>query len=191
MPTFSPYCGPPCTAGNFLLHGKLGGYPTSMKTHQRILKLNVNGHPKEILARDADTLLDVLREALGLTGSKRGCDLGTCGCCTVQVDGKPILSCLTLACEMEGKNIRSVEDLAQSNQLAPLQECWAEAGASQCGFCSPGFLMTADALLRENPDPNREQIKKALAGNLCRCTGYVKILDAVEACAKKTQEIAV
>ena len=162
-----------------------------MKTCQRILKLNVNGHLKEILARDADTLLDVLRESFGLTGSKRGCDLGTCGCCTVQVDGEPILSCLTLACEMEGKNIRSVEDLAQSSQLALLQECWAEAGASQCGFCSPGFLMTADALLRDNPNPKREQIKEAFAGNLCRCTGYMKILDAVEACAKQTQELAV
>ena len=162
-----------------------------MKSHQRILKLNVNGHPKEILARDADTLLDVLREGLGLTGSKRGCDLGTCGCCTVQVDGEPILSCLTLACEMEGKKIRTVEDLAQSNRLSPLQECWSEAGASQCGFCSPGFLMTADALLKGNPNPNREHIKEALAGNLCRCTGYVKILDAVEACVKKTREISV
>ena len=191
MLTFSPYCSPLCTAGNSPLHGKLGGYLTSMNYHQRILKLNVNGHPKEILARDADTLLDVLRDGLGLTGSKRGCDLGTCGCCTVQVDGAPILSCLTLACEMEDKDIRTVEDLAQSNQLAPLQRCWSEAGASQCGFCSPGFLMTADALLREHPNPNREEIKKALAGNLCRCTGYVKILDAVEACAKQTQEQAV
>jgi 4-hydroxybenzoyl-CoA reductase subunit gamma len=153
-----------------------------MTTHSRILKLQVNGQPRTVLARDSDTLLDVLREQIGLTGSKRGCDLGTCGCCTVQVDGEPQLACLTLAAEVEGRAVTTVEGLRDAERLAPLQEAWAEAGASQCGFCSPGFLMAADALLRVQEKPDRQQIRQALAGNLCRCTGYVKIIDAVERC---------
>lgn len=154
-----------------------------MSTPRRILRLQVNGQAREVLARDADTLLDVLREEVGLTGTKRGCDLGTCGCCTVQVDGEPLLACLTLAAEVEGKAITTVEGLRDQDRFAPLQEAWAEAGASQCGFCSPGFLMAADRLVRDNPNPTREEIREALAGNLCRCTGYVKIIDAVERCA--------
>jgi 4-hydroxybenzoyl-CoA reductase subunit gamma len=153
-----------------------------MTTQSRILQLKVNGQPREILARDSDTLLDVLREQIGLTGTKRGCDLGTCGCCTVQVGGEPLLACLTLAAEVEGKAITTVEGLRDGDRFAPLQEAWAEAGASQCGFCSPGFLMAADALLREEKTPDRQRIREALAGNLCRCTGYVKIIDAVERC---------
>lgn len=154
-----------------------------MSTARRILRLRVNGQPREVLARDADTLLDVLREEVELTGTKRGCDLGTCGCCTVQVDGEPVLSCLTLAAEVEGKEITTVEGLRAGGRFAPLQQAWADAGASQCGFCSPGFLMAADRLLRDNASPSRDEIREALAGNLCRCTGYVKIIDAVERCA--------
>lgn len=154
-----------------------------MSSHRRILRLSVNGQPREVLARDADTLLDVLREEVELTGTKRGCDLGTCGCCTVQIDGEPVLSCLTLAAEVEDREITTVEGLRDGERFAPLQEAWAEAGASQCGFCTPGFLMAADRLLRDNPSPDRQEIREALAGNLCRCTGYVKIIDAVEQCA--------
>ena len=159
-----------------------------MSSSKRILRLRVNGHLKEVLARDAATLLDVLRDSFGLSGTKRGCDLGTCGCCTVQLDGEPLLSCLTLAAEAEGKEILTVEGLSGANHFAPLQECWATAGASQCGFCSPGFLMTADVLLRENAQPTRDEITKALAGNLCRCTGYVKIVQAVQDCAEVAAE---
>ncbi len=155
-----------------------------MSTSRRILRLRVNGQPREVLARDADTLLDVLREQLGLTGSKRGCDLGTCGCCTVQIDGEPQLACLTLAAEVGEREVTTVEALRDGEEFAPLQQAWAAAGASQCGFCTPGFLMTTDWLLREKPDCNREQMREALAGNLCRCTGYVKILDAVERCTR-------
>jgi len=151
----------------------------------RLLRLRVNGHIREVYCRDAATLLDVLREECGLTGTKRGCDLGTCGCCAIQVDGEPTLSCLTLAAEVEGKDLRTIEGLAEAERFAPLQEAWADAGASQCGFCSPGFLMTADALLSRNPSPSRVEIREALAGNLCRCTGYVKIVDAVEKCARE------
>jgi len=154
-----------------------------MSSRLRILRLEINGHLREVPARDADTLLDVLREEIGLTGTRRGCDLGTCGCCTVQLDGVPVLSCLTLAAEAEGAAVTTVEGLADGDRFSPLQETWARAGASQCGFCSPGFLMTADALLREQPHPSRPEIERAIAGNLCRCTGYVKIVDAIEACA--------
>jgi len=151
-----------------------------MSRPRRVLRLEINGHPREVFSRDADTLLDVLRDSLELTGSKRGCDLGTCGCCAVQIDGRPVLSCLTLAAEAEGHAITTVEGLAATERFSPLQEAWANAGASQCGFCTAGFLMTADALLTENPAPTRDEIRVAIAGNLCRCTGYIKILDAIE-----------
>ncbi|KAA3610802.1 MAG: (2Fe-2S)-binding protein [Planctomycetota bacterium] len=159
-----------------------------MNQLRRIVRLKVNGHEHEVYVRHADTLLDVLREELGLTAAKRGCDLGTCGCCTVQIDGEPILSCLYLAAEAEGKEIVTVEALAGKERFSPLQRAWAEAGASQCGFCTPGFLMTADALLRSKADPSRQEIREALSGNLCRCTGFVKILDAVEQSAAKHRE---
>ncbi len=158
-----------------------------MDRRKRVVVLRVNGEVHERLVRSADTLLDVLRGGLGLTGTRRGCDLGTCGCCTVQVDGRPRLACLTLAAEVEGSEIRTVEGLARDGRLAPLQQCWIEAGASQCGFCSPGFLLAADRLVREEPEAGRERIREALAGNLCRCTGFVKILDAVEACLERAR----
>ena len=126
----------------------------------------------------------MLREDLGLTGSKRGCDLGTCGCCTVLLDGVPTLSCLTLAKLAEGREITTIEGIAPPGGLHPVQKAFVEKGATQCGFCTPGFVMTAVAFLRDHPSPTREEISRAVSGNLCRCTGYVKILDAIEAASR-------
>lgn len=126
----------------------------------------------------------MLREDLGLTGSKRGCDLGTCGCCTVLMDGVPTLSCLTLAKLAEGREITTIEGIAPPGGLHPVQKAFVEKGATQCGFCTPGFVMTAVAFLRDHPSPTREEISRAVSGNLCRCTGYVKILDAIEAASR-------
>jgi len=145
--------------------------------------LNVNGEPREALVPAHKTLLEVLREDLGLTGTKHGCELGECGTCTVLVDGEPVLSCLALPVETQGCRITTVEGLAESGQLHPLQQAFAELGAAQCGYCTPGILLTATALLAERPSPTRQEVKEALAGNLCRCTGYTKILDAVELAA--------
>lgn len=146
---------------------------------KRILKLNVNGEDLEILVEGHKTLLEVLREDLGLTGTKRGCDLGTCGACTVLIDGKPWLSCLTLAAAVQGKKITTIEGLAEDGKLHPLQSAFIEKGAIQCGFCTPGMILTAKAFLEENPHPSEEETKKAISGNLCRCTGYVKIIEAI------------
>ena len=145
--------------------------------------LNVNGEPREALVPAHKILLEVLREDLGLTGTKHGCELGECGTCTVLVDGEPVLSCLALPVETQGCRITTVEGLAESGQLHPLQQAFAELGAAQCGYCTPGILLTATALLAERPSPTRQEVKEALAGNLCRCTGYTKILDAVELAA--------
>src|SRR5262249_10328846 len=127
------------------------------------------------------TLLEVLREDLGHTGTKHGCELGECGACAVLVDGKPILSCLELALECAGKNVLTVEGLGSDGHLHPLQEAFADLGAAQCGYCTPGILLTAKALLEQNPQPTRDHIREALSGNLCRCTGYLQIFEAVEA----------
>jgi aerobic-type carbon monoxide dehydrogenase small subunit (CoxS/CutS family) len=145
-----------------------------------ILQMNVNGEARELLVPVHKTLLEVLREDMQLTGTKHGCELGECGTCTVLVDGKPHLSCLVLPIQVQGRSITTIEGMADGSQLHPLQTAFAELGAAQCGYCSPGILLSARALLEENPEPTRDEIREALAGNLCRCTGYVKILEAVE-----------
>ena len=149
------------------------------------LRLMVNGEQRELLAPVHHTLLEVLREELGLPGTKHGCELGECGACTVLVDGQPLLSCLTLPIECEGRAIRTVEGMAAGAALHPLQQAFIELGAAQCGYCSPGFLLAAEQLLAGNPRPSRQQIAEALAGNICRCTGYLKIFEAVELAAAR------
>ncbi len=148
-----------------------------MKTR---LTLTVNGEDHEVLVPVQKTLLEVLREDLGLTGTKHGCELGECGTCTVLVDSEPLLSCLVLPIECEGRTIVTVEGMARNGELHPLQQAFAELGAAQCGYCTPGMLLTAQALIEQHPTPSRDEIREALAGNLCRCTGYTKILDADE-----------
>jgi carbon-monoxide dehydrogenase small subunit len=148
------------------------------------LRLKVNGEEREALAPVHHTLLEVLREELGLTGTKHGCELGECGTCTVLLDGQPVLSCLTLPVECEGREITTVEGMARDG-LHPLQQAFAELGAAQCGYCTPGFLLVAQELLEKNPKPTRQEIAEALAGNLCRCTGYLKIFEAVELAAAR------
>ena len=145
--------------------------------------LTVNDELHEALVPVHNTLLEVLREDLGLIGTKHGCELGECGTCTVLVDGQPVLSCLVLPLETEDRRITTVEGLAEGARLHPLQQAFVELGAAQCGYCTPGILLTARALLAERPSPTRQEVKEALAGNLCRCTGYTKILDAVELAA--------
>jgi aerobic-type carbon monoxide dehydrogenase small subunit (CoxS/CutS family) len=145
--------------------------------------LTVNGERREVAVAVHKTLLEVLREDLGLTGTKHGCELGECGTCTVLVDGAPVLSCLALPVELEGAEILTVEGMADAGRLHPLQQAFAELGAAQCGYCTPGILLTAKALIDGDPRPTRDDIRAALAGNLCRCTGYTKILDAVELAA--------
>lgn len=149
------------------------------------ITFNVNGEPYTIAVKSQHTLLDVLREKLGITSPKRGCENGECGACTVLFDGKPINSCMVLAVEAAGHEIETVEGLARDGELHPLQKAFIEHNAVQCGFCTPGVLMSAKGLLDENPHPNEDEIKHALAGNLCRCTGYVRIVDAVLDVAEK------
>ena len=152
---------------------------------KHILKLHVNGEEFEVLTEIHKTLLEVLREDLGLTGTKRGCDLGTCGACTVLIQGKPYLSCLTLAVDVQGKKIVTIEGLAQDGELHPLQKAFVKKGAIQCGFCTPGMILTAKAFLDENPHPSEGDVKKAISGNLCRCTGYIKIVEAILSVSEK------
>src|SRR6476660_5587340 len=142
-----------------------------------------NGGGVEVAFAPHKTLLEVLREDLALTGTKHGCELGECGTCAVLVDGRPVLSCLYLGLECEGRRVETVEGLASASGLHPLQKAFADLGAAQCGYCTPGFLLTARALLDANPDPTLAEIREALAGNICRCTGYVKIFEAVELAA--------
>jgi aerobic-type carbon monoxide dehydrogenase small subunit (CoxS/CutS family) len=150
-----------------------------------LLKLRVNGETSEVATEINKTLLEVLREDIGLTGTKHGCELGECGTCAVLVDGQPVLSCLMLGIEAVNTDIVTVEGMTQNGRPHPLQKTFADLGAAQCGYCIPGILLTAKALLDTNPHPNRDEIRQALSGNLCRCTGYTKILQAVELAAKE------
>ena len=161
---------------------KAAKQPGGQKAH---IALKVNGEAAEVAFAPHKTLLEVLREDLGLTGTKHGCELGECGCCAVLVDGQPVLSCLVLGLTVAGREVTTVEGMAKGAQLDPLQEAFAELGAAQCGYCTPGILLTARALLDKTPQPSREQIQAALAGNLCRCTGYIKIYEAVELAAAR------
>jgi carbon-monoxide dehydrogenase small subunit len=149
------------------------------------LSLRVNGEERDVIVPVHKTLLEVLREDLGLTGTKHGCELGECGTCTVLVDGIPVLSCLTLPVELQAREVTTVEGLAREGRLHPLQRAFAEFGAAQCGYCTPGILVASKALLDRNPAPTRSEVADWLAGNLCRCTGYLKILEAVAAAAER------
>ena len=156
---------------------------------KQILQLKVNGQIYDLLAEPHWTLLEALREQLNLTGSKEGCSLGDCGSCTVLLDGMPFLSCLVLAVEARGRDILTIEGLAQNGRLHPLQEAFVKHGAVQCGFCTPGMILSAKALLDRNPRPAEAEVREVIAGNLCRCTGYVKIVEAVlAASASETRE---
>ncbi len=152
------------------------------------IRIVLNAEPVDLSFAPYKTLLEVLREDLGHTGTKHGCELGECGACAVLVDGKPVLSCLLLALECDGKSVLTVEGLGAEGKLHPLQDAFADLGAAQCGYCTPAILVTAKALLDHNPHPSRDQIREALSGTLCRCTGYLQIFEAVEAAILKISE---
>jgi len=153
------------------------------------LSLRVNGEEQQVSFAPYKTLLEVLREDMNLTGTKHGCELGECGACAVLIDGEPVLSCLVLALECEGRSVETVEGLARGTKLHPLQAAFADCGGSQCGYCTSGMLMTAKALLDHEPNPSRERIKEAISGNLCRCTGYNQIVEAIESAAVELREV--
>ena len=150
---------------------------------KRLLSLTVNGRPREDAVADHTLLVDYLRETAGLTGTKQGCDGGECGACTVLVDGEPRLACITLAASCEGRQVETIEGLAVDGRMSRLQQAFHEKLGTQCGFCTPGMIMAAEALLRRRPNPTEAEIRQALSGNLCRCTGYVKIIESVQAAA--------
>ena len=154
---------------------------------KELVRLRVNGETHEVAFEPYKTLLEVLREDLNLTGTKHGCELGECGACTVLVDGIPVMSCLYLGIEAAGHEIETVEGLAERGEPSALQRAFAATGGAQCGYCTPGMLMSGTALLRRDPAPDREKIREALAGNLCRCTGYTKIYEAVEMAGRDLQ----
>jgi aerobic-type carbon monoxide dehydrogenase small subunit (CoxS/CutS family) len=157
---------------------------------KRVCALRVNGEAREVAIAPTTTLLEALRYELGLTGTKQGCDEGDCGACTVLVDGRPALACLTLAVAVEGRAITTIEGLAGASGLHPLQDAFDEHGAAQCGFCTPGMILSAKALLDEHPHASADEVKLALSGNLCRCTGYVKIIEAVRAAGRRMLPLA-
>jgi carbon-monoxide dehydrogenase small subunit len=164
-------------------------HPAPADRVERVMTtLTVNGAEHRIAVRPYDVLLDVLREQLDLTGTRRGCDMGTCGCCTVLIDGRAVLSCLTLALEAEGSDIRTIEGVAAREGLHPVQEAFVQTGGSQCGFCTPGFIMTAVGLLEKNPDPTEDEIREAISGNMCRCTGYLAIIEAIRMAGARLRE---
>jgi len=153
--------------------------PWEVAEVKKVLALSVNGDTYEVLISPNQTLLEVLRDKLGLMGTKRGCDLGACGACTVLVDGEAYLSCLMLALDAEGREVVTIEGLSQGGELHPIQKSFVELGGLQCGFCTPGIVMTAKAILDEDPNPTEDIVKKKMGGNLCRCTGYKKVVEAV------------
>jgi carbon-monoxide dehydrogenase small subunit len=151
----------------------------------RSIQLTINNETYEVSVRPKDILLDVLRDQIGLTGTKKGCDVGECGACTILMEGDPVNACLVLAIEADGKEILTIESLAKDGQLDPLQQAFIDEGAIQCGFCTPGMILSAKALLDKNPKCTQDEIKEGISGNLCRCTGYVKIVKAIETAATK------
>jgi len=153
------------------------------------IKVTVNGILYELSVQPWETLLDVLREHLGLTGTKEGCGLGECGACTIIMDGKTVNSCLVLAVEADNRVITTIEGLANGDELHPIQEAFIKCGGLQCGFCTPGMIMSTKALLENNPSPDEGEIRKAIAGNFCRCTGYTKIIESVKVAAKNMQRV--
>ncbi|MFC1951796.1 (2Fe-2S)-binding protein [Chloroflexota bacterium] len=153
------------------------------------ISLRVNGDSYDVLVETCESLLDVIRNKLNLIGTKKGCDTGDCGACTIIMDGRVVNSCLTLAVEAEGKEILTIEGLADGSELHPLQEAFIKHGAVQCGYCTPGMIMSAKALLDENPKPTEGEIRQAIVGNLCRCTGYVKIVDAIKKVAESAKAV--
>ena len=166
------------------VHGVQG----ATKRPRTILGVTVNGREREDLVPDGLLLLDYLREVLGLTGTKQGCDGGECGACTVLVDDRPRLACSTLAVQVQGRRVETVEGLTDGGRMSALQQAFHERLGAQCGFCTPGMITAAEALLRRNPDPGVDEIKAAMGGNLCRCTGYVKIIESVQAAAAARKE---
>lgn len=154
---------------------------------KQLIKLQINGDSYEVAVEPWRTLLEVIRDTIGLTGTKRGCDEGDCGACTVLMGGKSVNSCLVLAVEAQGQEIATIEGLADGDKLHPIQQAFVEHGGLQCGYCTPGMILSAKAFLDKNPKPTEEQIKFAIAGNLCRCTGYVKIIESIQAAAKAMQ----
>jgi len=151
---------------------------------KQLIKLNINNIDYEVSVNDNDLLVDVIRRRIGLTGTKKGCGEGSCGTCTVLIDGKRALACLTLAMSCQEKKVLTIEGMEKNGELHPIQEAFVEKGAIQCGFCTPGMVLSAKALLDQNPKPSVEEIKYGMSGNLCRCTGYVKIVEAIESAAK-------
>jgi len=169
---------------------KKTGRRTRLSSKQ-LIELRVNGETREVLVEPRTTLLQVLREDLGLTGTKQGCDAGDCGACTVLIDGHPVVSCLTLAIEAQGKQILTIEGLDREGRLHPLQQAFIDHYAVQCGFCTPGMILSAKALLDRNSHPTEQEVREAISGNLCRCTGYVKIVEAILAAANDQQKVSI
>ena len=155
----------------------------------KVIEFILNGKPVKVYVEPNELLINVLRDKLGLTGAKYGCGIGECGACTVLLDGEPVLACLTLAMEVEGREVTTIEGLAKDTELDAIQKAFLEEAAVQCGFCTPGFILTAKALLKENPSPSEEEIKEYLRGNLCRCTGYVNIIKAIKKASKELKRL--
>lgn len=157
---------------------------------KQLITLVVNGEPREVLVRPSETLLNILREKLGMTGAKHGCDTGKCGSCTILLDGKPIRSCLALAISVRDREITTIEGLSRNGNLHPIQQAFIDSGAVQCGFCTPGMILFTKAFLEESPHPTDDEIRQALSANICRCTGYIKIVDAIKAVAVELAKAA-